>query len=70
MPILPGEREKKLEIVARWIGIQVEERSGCPKEQARLREASEVVSGKRGTSSSSKNACQWATTGGVCERSS
>ena len=68
MPLLPGEREKKLEEVARWIGIQVEEFSGCPKEQARLQETYEVVSGKKGTSSSSKNACQWTTTSGDCEQ--
>ena len=70
MPLLTGEREKKIEEVACWIGIQVEECSGCPKEQARLQETSEVVSGKKGTSSSIKNACQWTTTSGDCDQSS
>ena len=70
MPLLPGERENKLEEVAFCIGIQIKECSGCPKEQARLRESSKVVSGKKGTSSSSKNACQWTTTSGDCEKSS
>ena len=70
MPLLPVEIENKLEEVARWIGIQVEECSGYPKEQARLRESSEVVSGKKGTSTISKNACQWTTTIGDCEQSS
>ena len=69
MPLLPGEIEKKLEEVTLWIGIQVEEFSGCPKEQARFQETSEVVSGKKGTSGSSKNAQQWVTTSGYCERS-